>query len=255
MDARMTSWSGPDPGPAREASGTGEEPNRSTTTTVALTFAFGEAPRRKRRTSHVASRPKRRTGIRLALSLFVLGCVGFVAGVGTWAIFTDTLGNTGNAFSTGTVVIGDDDGGTTPMFSLTGLQPDDTDSGCIVVTYTGSLTSNLRLYGGTTGTGLDQYLNLTVTRGTKAGAFDSCAGFTADPTDYIGQGAGVIYQGTLQGFPEDYTAGTVDPTSGSPEAWTNGEVHAYRFDITLQNNTAAQGKNAGQTFTWEARNV
>lgn len=211
------------------------------------TLAFALAPPPPERRPHGAKR--------FALTLVVLGLMGFAAGVGTWGMFTDSAAVTDNTFGSGTVAIGDDDGGSTPMFSLTGLQPASTDSGCIVVTYTGSVTANVRLYGSTAGTGLDQYLDLTVTRGTKSGAFDSCSGFTADSTNYIGQGAGVIYSGTLQGFPDDYNAGTVDPTSGSPEAWTSGEAHAYRFDVTLQNNVAAQGKNATQTFTWEARDV
>jgi predicted ribosomally synthesized peptide with SipW-like signal peptide len=187
--------------------------------------------------------------------MIVLGCMGFVAGIGTWAIFTDSTGVPSNTFGSGTVTLLDDDGGGTSMFSMTGLQPAGTDSGCILVTYTGSTTANVRVYGGTAGTGLDQYLDLTVTRGTKTGAFDSCSGFTADTTNYIGQGAGVIYKGTLQGFPDDYNTGAVDPTSGSPEAWSSGEAHAYRLDVTLQNNAAAQGKNATQTFTWEARDA
>jgi hypothetical protein len=46
----------------------------------------------------------------------------------------------------------------------------------------------------------------------------------------------------------------VDPTAASPESWATNEVHVYRFQVTQQNNALAQGKNATQTFTWEARN-
>ena len=115
----------------------------------------------------------------------------------------------------------------------------------------------MRLYGTTTGSGLDQYLDLKVTRGTynpSTPAFKSCTNFQADGTDYLGAGNGVIYTGTLQAYPDDYASGLVDPTSGAPESWSSGEVHVYRFDMTLQSNFAAQGKNATQTFRWEARN-
>jgi hypothetical protein len=113
----------------------------------------------------------------------------------------------------------------------------------------------VRLYGSTSGTGLDQYLDVVVTRGTiSAGAFDSCTRFVADALNYIGAGPGVIYSGTLQGFPDTFAAGLVDPLV-FPEVWTSGETHAYRSTVTVQSNSAAQGRNATQTFTWEARNT
>lgn len=196
----------------------------------------------------------RDTGRKLLQTLVVLGLIGIVAGIGTWSAFSDTTSNDNNTFAAGTVTITDDDGGSTPIFNLSGMAPATTDSGCIKVTYTGSLASSVRLYGATSGTGLDQYLDLKVTRGTSSGTFDGCGTFSADGTDYLGQGAGVVYNGTLQGFPDNYAAGLVDPTSGSPEVWTNPETHAYKFQVTLQDNTGAQGKNATQQFTWEARN-
>ena len=110
------------------------------------------------------------------------------------------------------------------------------------------------MYGATTGTGLDPYINLTVTRGTIASpSFDACTGFSADATDYIGSGAGVVYNGTLAGFPDAWTGGIVDAPSAT-ETWTTNEVHTYRFAWTVADNDLAQGKNATQTFTWEARN-
>ena len=114
----------------------------------------------------------------------------------------------------------------------------------------------MRLYGTTTGSGLDPYLDLTVTRGSfsSAPAFDACTTFTADSTDYIGAGSGVIYSGTLQVFADGYAAGLVDPTAGSLESWTSGETHVYKLRVTVQNNASAQAKNASQTFSWEARN-
>jgi predicted ribosomally synthesized peptide with SipW-like signal peptide len=201
------------------------------------------------------TKDRRGTGRKLLQTSLVLGLIGIVAGLGTWSAFSDTTSNDDNTFTGGTVTIDDDDGGgSSPMFTLSAMAPGATDSGCIKVTYTGTLASSVRLYGATSGTGLDQYLDLKVTRGTSTGSFDGCGSFSADSTDYIGQGAGVIYNGTLQGFPDNYAAGLVDPTSGSPEVWTNPETHAYKFQVTLQDNSAAQGKNATQQFTWEARN-
>ena len=95
---------------------------------------------------------------------------------------------------------------------------------------------------------------LTVTRGTDSSpSFDSCANFTPDATNYVGAGNGVVYSGPLSSFPASYAAGIVDPTSGSPETWSQSEAHSYRFVVTLQDDNAAQGLTGNALFTWEAR--
>jgi predicted ribosomally synthesized peptide with SipW-like signal peptide len=198
-------------------------------------------------------RKKSRVGLKLLITAVVLGLVGVVGGLGTWSAFSDTTENDSNSFQSGSVTIEDDDNGST-MFSLTGMKPGDPAvTRCIDVTYTGSLDASVRMYGTTGGTGLAQYLNVTVTRGEKNAAFSGCGDFVADSTDYIGQGAGVVYSGTLDGFADSYAAANVDPTTGSPETWTTGEDHAYRFQVSLVDDNNAQAKTASQTFTWEAR--
>lgn len=172
---------------------------------------------------------------------------------GTGAAFSATTATPGGSFQAGTVTLGDDDSGTA-MLGLTDAVAGNSDTSCITVTSSGSLPSTVRLYGSTGGTGLDQYLTLTITRGTTTSAFDSCAGFTADATDHTGAGAGVIYSGSLRDFPDSWTAGLSDPTAPSPESWTAGESHAYRFVVTMGSDAAARGLTATQTFTWEARN-
>lgn len=191
------------------------------------------------------------------LILVALTLAGALAGARTWAALSATTASTGDSFASGTVALADNDSGTA-MLSLSAAVPGNSDSGCITVTYAGGLASAVRLYGTTTGTGLDAYLDLKVTRGAFSGAppaFDSCSTFTADATDYIGSGSGVIYDGTLQGFPDSYAAGQVDPLAAGAETWTTGEAHVYKLQITVQNNPSAQGKDATQTFTWEARNT
>lgn len=201
-----------------------------------------------------AHRGERREGIgsKLALTALILGVLGTIAGVGTWSAFSATTDNSGNSFTAGTVAIGDDDAGSA-MLSLANAKPGDSDAACIVVDYSGSLPASVKLYGSTGGTGLAQYMDLTVTRGTKSSGFDSCGDFTPDGADYIGSGAGVIYSGTLQGYPGGYGGG-IDDAPGAVETWTTGETHAYRFVVTVQNDGAAQGLTASQVFTWEARN-
>jgi hypothetical protein len=189
-------------------------------------------------------------------ALGVLALLIPAAGAVTFAAYTATTMNSGNIVEAGSVKLSDNGDGSSLM-SLSGGVPGDTTSACIKVTYDGSLASTVRLHGTTTGSGLDQYLDLKVTRGIYTPsdpAFKSCTNFQADGTDYIGAGNGVIYNGTLQGFADDYASGLVDPLSGSPESWTNGEPHVYKLEVTVQSNFAAQNKDATQTFKWEARN-
>jgi predicted ribosomally synthesized peptide with SipW-like signal peptide len=192
-----------------------------------------------------------------ALALVAIGLAAALAGTQTWAAYSATSASVGNSFAAGTVALADNDSGTA-VLALAGAVPGDSDTACVTVAYNGSLASALRLYGTTSGTGLDPYLDLSVTRGTFAGAppaFASCVGFSADATDYVGAGGGVIYDGTLQAFPDDHGTGLVDPRPAGPETWTSGESHVYKLQITLQNNLAARGRTATQTFTWEARNT
>lgn len=179
----------------------------------------------------------RRTTVKAGLTILV---VALIASVSTWAAFSATTQNTGNDFSTGTVELSDDDADQA-MLSLTDAKPGDSDTSCIVVSYTGSLPATVTMYGTTSGTGLDQYLDLTVTRGTKTSGFDSCADFVAGP---------VVYSGTLAGYPGTYGGGIADAGT-----WTDGDAHAYRFEITVQDDPGAQGLTAAQTFIWEARNL
>jgi hypothetical protein len=155
------------------------------------------------------------------------------------------------------VCLADNDAGSA-MFTMNQMVPGDTEAGCVTVTYGGSIAAHVKLYGSTTGTGLDRYLDLQVSRGanfpTDPG-FDSCANFVPDGTNYIGAGPGVVYSGTLQAFADSYATGLVDPIAGSPEVWSNPEHHVYKFEVTLQDTDAAQGLIVAQEFIWEARDA
>jgi predicted ribosomally synthesized peptide with SipW-like signal peptide len=199
-----------------------------------------------------------RSAAKLGLTLLVVALLGVVAAIGTWSAFSSTTENPGNTFSAGSVSLTDNDSGSA-MFNMTNMVPGATDTGCIKVSYTGTLTSNVRLYGTTSGSGLAPFLNLKVTRGVYTSpepAFDSCTNFSPDATEYLGAGAGagVIFNGTVDSYPDSYGTGVLD-APGATEAWNNPESHVYKFEITLQDNNSAQGLNATQVFTWEARNV
>ena len=189
----------------------------------------------------------------------LVGCalLGVTGGTTTFAAFNGQTSNAANSMQAGSVSITDNDGGVA-MMGFSNALPGTSDTSCVNVTYNGSLSSNVRLYGTTGGTGLAQHMNLTVTRGTYSATppgYDSCTNFVPDATNYNGAGNGVIYNGTLEGFADSYAAGLTDPTPAAQESWTNGESHVYKFQVSVQENVAAEGKTATQSFTWEARNL
>ena len=182
-------------------------------------------------------------------SLIVLAAAAAVVGGATYAAFSGTTTNADNSFEAGNVQIEDNDSGSA-MFTVPSLAPGDSRTRCIRITYRGSLAAGVRLHGTPAG-GLAPLLDLTVTRGDdSAPTFPDCSGFSPDTTDYIGAGPGVLYSGPLSSYPAAWASGIVDPQA----TWANGEAHSYRFQVTLSNDPAGQGKTATADFSWEARN-
>jgi hypothetical protein len=198
----------------------------------------------------------RRIGVKVAATIAVLVLCAVLASAATWSNLNATATNPSNGFAAGTVEIGSNSG-SSAILSLTNAKPGAVSTGCIKVTYTGTLPANVKLYGAGAGTGLNEYLTLVVTRGTFSGspAPGSCTGFTADSTIYISQGAGVIYNGTLSAWPTSASTALADPTTASPTTWTTGTTHGYQFQVTLGNSAAGQGLTGSETFTFEADNT
>jgi hypothetical protein len=190
---------------------------------------------------------------KLLASALVLGVAGTVAGVGTFSAFSSTTSNPSNAFATGTVTLGSNSLGASVLSLSNAVPGASATPGCIKVSYTGSLASTVKLYATVSGS-LAPYLNLTVTRGTEtAPSFPSCSTFTADATNYLGLGAGVLYSGTLGSYPTTYATGIDDAAA---QTWNTNNAHSYKFQLTLPSGvaSAAQGLTASASFTWEARN-
>ena len=190
---------------------------------------------------------------RLLRTFLILTLVAGVATTAAFAAFTGSKSNPDNQFQAGTVAItDDDDNGSTPIVSLAAGDGGDATTGCIEVHYTGTLPAEVRLRGSTTGP-LASKLNLRITRGTGVATFPNCS-FTPDATDYIGQGAGVVYDGTLASIPSTWASGVLDPPGASRETWTQNEKHVYRIRVSVPTDGSAQGVgNSTAQFTWEAR--
>jgi len=153
------------------------------------------------------------------------------------AAFSDTTVNTANSFSTGTVVLTDDDLGNA-LFSSAAVTPGVPAVSCIVVSYEGSLVpADVRLYGTSSGT-LAPYLDTTIEVGT-GGSFGDCTGFSSSAT---------IFTDTLDNLPVGWASGAAVFT-----ATTNPETRTLRFTVDVQNVPAAQGEAASADFTFEAQ--
>lgn len=166
------------------------------------------------------------------------------------AAFTATTRNSGNAWSTGSVMLTDDDLGRAG-FTEENLVPGQTGEKCIVVTSNSNVAGEVRAYVehlSGSAVGLEDRITLRVERGT-GGTFDNCTGFTPVP--------GALPAQTLRTLTEvnhDYaTGGAIWPTTG-----TVGESQTYRgtwtfntTGMTQQQIDALQGARVSIDLVWE----
>ena len=208
---------------------------------------------------------------KVGLTLTVLTAFGLTASAATFAAFSDTTTNDNNQFVAGSVDIDDNDSAAALYDNFDGTpngKPGDTESGCLVVTFNGSLDSTVKLYNPSTlnANNLDDQLTLEVTSGTGAATPGDCSAFSANGA------AGDIYSGSLASFVStypDYANGlTLDENvADGNNAWSNGNAVTYRFTVTLADDGDVNDANSGNvddsgagystglhTFTWEARN-
>ena len=195
------------------------------------------------RRSHRA--PSRRTR-RWAFGGAVLTALVLATGVvwhSAYASFSDTTPNFPVTFATGTIVLGDDDAGST-MFSLSGLKPGAAATRCITVTSTGAVPALVRFYGSSKTSSKSLSSNLTVAVQDGSGASSgNCAGFVPSST---------VFRGSLAALPTGFSTGVGDwATTGN----SLGESRSYQITVSMPSNasTASQAGTAGVAFTWEAQ--
>lgn len=194
----------------------------------------------------MTARPRRRLTAVITAAAASLLLVGLGLARVSEAGFSATTDNPGDAWSSGTVILTDDDTGAAMFATATDglLDGGSTQANCLTVTYNGTLTTDItvRVHSAATGT-LAPYLDLTMEEGTGGGA-GSCAGFAPERT---------LYSGTLSGF-----ATTHDSFADGAGDWKPGSTGAakvYRITTTVRNVPAAQNTAATATFTWEAAKV
>ncbi|ROS61315.1 hypothetical protein EDF38_0402 [Frigoribacterium sp. PhB160] len=174
---------------------------------------------------------------------------GVLVSSASYSAFSATTQNPTSNWTAGSVVLADDDSNAA-LFTVTNIKPGASGSNCIKVTSTGSLPSNVVLYGtgGTPATPLGSALTLSVDQGT-GGGFGSCTGFAADAT------GGSVYSGTVAGF----AAARTNFATGAVPWTTTGaasESKVYRFTWSLPAGAAnsLQSATTSLGFTWEAQN-
>lgn len=172
-----------------------------------------------------------------------------VVGQASYAAFSAKVGNAANNLGAGTVVLNDDDTGSS-LLSISNLKPGSSGSRCIAVTSSGSLPSAVKLYATDAATtkGLAGYVTWSVTQG-AGGSYSSCSGFTA-----LASGASV-YSGTLSGFTGSATSYASGLGSWSPTG-SSTDTRTFQVAYTLSSSTpdSAQGGTATFGLTWEAQN-
>ena len=194
------------------------------------------------------------TRSKLVATAAVLGLLAAGLAAVVHSAFTSTVRNDGNTFQAGSISLTGDDQAKV-LWDVSGLKPaSQIDRRCVTLNYgsSGDLGSAVRLYGETAGA-LAKYLRLKVTRGSfgvgTAPGGGACTGFGADAADYAGPGAGVLFEGTLDTYPQRWEDGLADPRA----SWSAGDRASYQLEVSVLDSDDAQGKSATQAFAFEAR--
>lgn len=189
---------------------------------------------------------RRASAARIGGVLGSLILVSFMVVTGSSAVFNDTTDTSGIAFAAGDIELVDDDLGFV-LLNVSDMEPGESVSDCIEVTYQGSIPdpSRVAIYsGGYIDSGdFDTYLNIMIEEGT-GGTFGDCSSFVSETT--------IEPLGTLANFDTthtDYTngAGVWDPI-GTPES------KSYRITLELDSATPNAEQNesvTALTLTWE----
>jgi hypothetical protein len=185
-------------------------------------------------------------------SVLVVGVLGSVSAAGVFGAFSATTQNSGNEISTGTVVLGDNDLGTS-MFQVTNAEPGQTWTKCISVTYGGSLPADVTNHLRSTPGVLSPYMHLKLERGTQTtAAFPGCGDFTPAAT------GAVVYDAPFSDptMPRSSETAVSEPPVGKT-VWDQGDSLALRVTLSLSPTMpdTLQGATTGDaSIVWEATN-
>ncbi|SEP72216.1 hypothetical protein [Microlunatus flavus] len=201
-------------------------------------------------------RPSRKvaTIVSLVAVPTALAVSGLVVAQSSYSAYSATTVNPTSNWATGTVALTDDDANTA-AFTAANLKPGSTGSRCIVVSSTGTLPANVKLYGTAAAStkALADNIDLTVTQGTGGSTAGGCANFTALPS------GSSVYTGTLANFgatATGYGSGVGSWATAGVAAGAPAEARTYQLTYTVKTDApnTTQGGTAAIGFTWEAQN-
>ena len=199
------------------------------------------------------------------VALFAAGPVAVLAAAGmTWqasyAAFTAETRNAGDSWSSGTVYLSTDSGGSA-RFNATNILPSDTQTRCIKVTSTSSEPGTVKMYflnahpstPATPPAGMENFIKVSVNSG-DGGDFASCSGFVADssPSQPIVDNKSLACLGTT------YNSYAAARGSWVTTGVVSGESKTYQITWTFDTTglseaqiNALMGSQVGIDFEWE----
>jgi hypothetical protein len=200
---------------------------------------------------------RRRRVVRATAPAAGLLAAGLLVWQGSYAAFSATTVDSGNAWSSGNLTLTNNGGSgavyaasTSATFGGSNLKPGSTGSNCLSVKSTGSIAGSLKMYMDTladSSPSLASQISLTVTQA-PAGATD----VLADCSNFPAAGVTSVQTATLAAFQNSYA------TAAGAQAVAAGTVRqaykvAWTFTSTGTNpgDNALQGKTATASFTWE----
>lgn len=197
-------------------------------------------------------RVSRRRLLGVALPVVLgLGLSGLIVWQASYSAFSTTTSNNGNNWTTATVGLSNDSGGT-PMFTVSNIAPGATGNRCIQISSTSTVPSAVKLYtaiGAAPSNDISQYINVQIEQGT-GGTFASCSGFTPSGT--------AVYNGPLSTLTSTYTNFGNGLGPWSLTGTNLPERLSYRVTWTFSSSAPSStqtGTTPSVTFTWEAQNT
>lgn len=202
----------------------------------------------------------RKRAVRAVAPVAGLLAAGLLVWQGSYAAFNATTTNQADAWSTGTLVLKNNGGGTgysittsTPVFNEANLNlPTAAVSKCLTVESTGSIDGSLRLFrGGLTGTnsaGLAPQVLLTVVAapiGATANVASDCLGFPTLGTSPIATSQ------PLSTFPTTWSGATPLAVTAGTQRVAYKVTYTVSSTGTTSGDNALQGATAQADLTWE----
>lgn len=185
-----------------------------------------------------------RASRKILLTIVLLLCLAGMGALGTWAAFSATTTNPGNSFSSGTVILSDNDAGSA-MFAVTDVVPGSTGNTCMKVSYTGSMEATIKAYVANVSNNFSDDFTIDIDK-SDAGSdgFQDCTGFAG------GNVTNLVTDSTVGALPTTYGAGySIDAAATDPTDWFIRVTYALDAGAT----NADQGKTAEFDLVFEAQ--